>query len=236
FLFVLAASFFIAKGTFNDFLWGRLEGISLMARGLTWMILAPFLFYLLSRLIRVQPKDAPIYVTMFIVASALFACIAISNIGGAGFAVKLMFSLGSFACSAALIVMLFFTMGSLPDDVSPALRRGAKTVIVVIALGWFLYPFFNFMTQLNNTTSVYPFLLNIIDAVTLVLISLAFYQAAGTNTERMLLKPTFRKAKLVTAAMSISQPQAPEETPEAPAKPTFRKPTKNVPGSLNDDA
>ncbi|MEM8550723.1 MAG: hypothetical protein AAGF10_08025, partial [Verrucomicrobiota bacterium] len=113
FLFVLAGSYFIAKGSFNAFLWGEVEGISLMGRGITWMLLAPFLFYLLSGLIRVQPKDVPIYVTMFIVASALFAFIAISNIGGASFTVKLVFSLASFACSAALIAMLFFTIGSL---------------------------------------------------------------------------------------------------------------------------
>ncbi len=253
FLFILAFSFFLGKGLFRDFLWGESESYSLFTRGVTWTILAPLLFFMLSRLIHVTKKDKPIYGLMFLIAAGLFLFIALSNIEGLARPAALFLSLGSFTCSAALIIMLFLTLGSLPEDVPAHLRRGVTTIVVTIACGWFLYPFFNLLSQFMENSSLYPLLLNLVDLVTVGLITYGYYQGAGKKSDRIVMKPAFRKAKVAPSTMAVkavkpvkgeaSQPaeaddgvipfpdQAEAEEPakpEGPAKPSFRKPAKRI--------
>lgn len=237
FLFVLAASFFVSKGRYADFLWQESDTNSLLARGFIWAVLAPTLFIMLSRLIHVSKKDRPIYVVMFIVASSVFIFIALSNISGISQPAALILALGSFACSAILIVMLFFTLGSLPEGVPENLHRGVTVIVLVIASGWFLYPFLNLLAKFLESTAVYPFLYNVVDVITVSLIAYGFYQGAGKKADRIVMKPAFRKAKVAPSTMQVQEMQEEEEAEnevtsatygDAPAKPTFRRPAKKM--------
>jgi hypothetical protein len=256
FLFVLAASFFLAKMRFADFLWGGSDTYNLLVRGVCWTILAPFLFVMLSRLIHVAKKDLPVYVVMFGMAAGLFFFIALSNFGSMPQGFQLVFALGSFTCSASLIVMLFFTLGSLPEeDVPENLRRGVTIIVLVIACGWFLYPFLNLLSRFLPSSSLYPFLLNLVDLVTVGLIAYGFYQGAGRKAARIVMKPAFRKARIAPSTMDvqeiiedeepvpqeaaayagepeaeIAEEQAREDAADAAArpKPTFRRPAKRM--------
>ena len=206
FLYVLAASFFLAKMRYADFLWGHADTYNLLVRGVCWTFLAPFLFVMLSRLIHVAKKDLPVYVVMFGMAAGLFLFIALSNIGTLPEGFQFVFALGSFTCSASLIVMLFFTLGSLPEeDVPENLRRGVTTIILVIACGWFLYPFLNMLSRFLPSSSLYPFLLNLVDLVTVSLIAYGFYQGAGRKAARIVMKPAFRKAHIAPSNMEVQE-------------------------------
>ncbi|MGE9293341.1 MAG: hypothetical protein ACQKBW_06990, partial [Puniceicoccales bacterium] len=206
FLMVLAASFFIAKMRYADFLWGAEDTYNLLVRGICWTVLAPFLFFMLSRLIHVAKKDLPVYVVMFGMAAGLFFFIALSNVAGMAQGFQMVFALGSFTCSASLIVMLFFTLGSLPeDDVPEELRRGITTIVLVIACGWFLYPFLNLLSRFLPSSSLYPMLLNLVDLVTVSLIAYGFYQGAGRKAARIMMKPVFNKARIAPSTMSVEE-------------------------------
>ncbi len=206
FLYVLAASFFIAKSGYAEFLRGESESYNLLVRGVCWTILAPFLFVMLSRLIHVAKKDLPVYIVMFGMAAGLFFFIALSNFGSMPQGFQLVFALGSFTCSASLIVMLFFTLGSLPEeDVPENLRRGVTIIVLVIACGWFLYPFLNLLSRFLPSSSLYPFLLNLVDLVTVGLIAYGFYQGAGHQAARIVMKPAFRKARIAPSTMEVQE-------------------------------
>ncbi|MBC2593346.1 hypothetical protein H5P28_03640 [Ruficoccus amylovorans] len=206
FLFVLAGSFFVAKSSFAEFLSGHSDTYNLVVRGACWTFLAPFLFVMLSRLIHVAKKDLPVYVVMFGMAAGVFFFIALSNLASVSQGLQLVFALGSFTCSASLIVMLFFTLGSLPeDDVPENLRRGVTVIVLVIACGWFLYPFLNLLSRFLPSSSLYPFLLNMVDLVTVVLIAYGFYQGAGRKAARIVMKPAFRKARIAPSTMEVQE-------------------------------
>lgn len=239
FLYVLAASFVISKSRFADFLRGEADTYNLLVRGVIWTILAPALFIMLSQLIHVSKKDRPVYILMFVVAAGLFLFIALSNIAGLAQPVALILALGSFTCSAVLIIMLFFTLGSLPDEVPEHLKKGVTLIVLVIACGWFMYPFLNLLSRFVENSSLYPFLLNIVDLATVMLIAYGFYQGAGKKADRIVMKPAFRKAMVAPSTMEVQEVEAADEEEEpvggasatygdAPAKPTFRRPAKRM--------
>lgn len=237
-LIAIGFMFFLNSKTYYRFLIGENAELGLALRSFGWAIFAPVLFYIISRLIKVPSSDRKLYLTMFGLASGLFLFIGLSQLVD-GRLEQLGLSVFPFLFSASLTLLLFMTLGSGASALLGKLKHSVTVVVFTIIGGWFIYPIINLLSHLAPNVTLYSLLLNGLDFAILSGLTYGLWEGMSSRTDRILLKPSFGKARRSSgapfpAAVSDRSAADPAAKPEPPKdKPSFKKPDKPIKVSNN---